>query len=417
MGIWDKLRGAFGSERAREPSETPKNIFAREVEAVLRAAFPAASVERLPDVYGFRINRGHGDQALFLDNLFSETRDIDPQERRQRIQRLVRSTATPDIASMTWEEVRPKLVPLLRTPSLFSGLAGLEREKLPVSRPLAPLLVECLGVDSDDGISYVAPHVISAWGVQASDVFEAATKNARAYFVDDIGRFDSDAPYPIWHVARDDSYESSRLLVPGWLASFDDKVTGKPVAIVPHRSLLIVGGDGDERCLRRLIDTAKAEFGASPRGISPALYTTGEDGKIIPLVLPAGHHLATDVVVGHLTSAKFEYDTQKAHLDKQLGEDVFVASFVGLQDKDGLAFSYSTWSKGVPTLLPRTDRVALNLAPGQKEPDVIHVRWDALTEVAGSHLVREPGLDPPRWRTNSWPDDTTLAKLRARAIT
>ena len=165
--------------------------------------------------------------------------------------------------------------------------------------------------------------MIAKWGVQASDVFAAAAENGQGNFVDDIEPFDPQAPYPIWHVARDDSYESSRILVPGWLASFADKVNGRPVAIVPHRSLLIVGGDGDERCLRRLIDSAKGEFEASPRRISPALYTVDHDGMVIPLALPVGHPLAADVAVGHVMAAIAEYEVQKAQLEQHLREEVF----------------------------------------------------------------------------------------------
>lgn len=74
------------------------------------------------------------------------------------------------------------------------------------------------------------------------------------------------------HVARDDSYEPCRLLVPGWLASFEDKINGSPIAIVPYRSLLIAGRYRDERCLQRLIDSAEGEFEASPGRIALARY-------------------------------------------------------------------------------------------------------------------------------------------------
>jgi hypothetical protein len=269
-------------------------------------------VERGADGFCLVVERGSAKQTMFLDNMFAETRDMSPEQRREHIGRLVRSGDAPDATAMTWEEVRPRLASLLRTPSLFGGVPQFVGDRLPISRPFAPLLIECVGVDSDDGIGYVAPHMIDMWGVSESDVFAAATGNGREYFVDDVAPFDTQAPYPIWHVARDDSYESSRLLVPGWLASFADKVNGRPVAIVPHRSLLVDGGDGDERCLRRLIDSAKSEFGASPRGISPALYTTNDHGQVVPLSFPPAHPLATDVAVGHVMLAVTEYDHQTA---------------------------------------------------------------------------------------------------------
>ena len=415
MGLWGKVRKVFGSgEDAATAPATPQQLLATEMEAAIRGAFPEATVRPAPETLGLLVTRpGHTEQTVFLDNVFAETRDMGPEQRRERLARFVRSLDTPDATAMSWDEVRPKLAPLLRTPTLFGGsLPRLTGDRVPIHRPFAPFLVECVGIDSEVGIAYVAPHMLAGWGVHATEVFDAAVENGRGYFTSDVEPFDPQAPYPLWHVARDDSYESSRLLVPGWLASFAGKVTGRPVAIVPHRSLLIIGGDGDERCLRRLIDSAKGEFQASPRNISPALFTVDDEGKVVPLVLPAGHPLAADVAVGHVMAAMAEYDLQKAQLE-HLEEDVFIASYKGLKGDDGSVYSYTTWSRGVPSLLPETDQVVLGLAPGQKGGEILRVPWQVLMEIAGGCLAREPDLDPPRWRTTGWPEETVIAKLRA----
>jgi hypothetical protein len=320
----------------------------------------------------------------------------------------------PDATKMAWNEVRPKLAPLLRTPSLFGSLPKLD--KRPLHRPFLPFLIECIGVDSDHGIAYAAPHMLEAWGVKAPDAFAAATENGRAYFVDDVAPFDPQAPYPLWHVARDDSYESSRLLVPGWLASFAGRVKGRPVAVVPHRSLLIVGGDGDERCLRRLIDTAKGEFQASPRGISPALYSVDDEDAVVPFVLPSDHPLAPDVAIGHVVLAMAEYNRQQQHLQAQIGNDIYVAPYKAVHADEGRVISYSIWSRGIPSLLPRTDEVALLVAPGDKHGEVLRVPWRALVDAVGVCLVQETDMDPPRWRATRWPEDGVLHKLRAVAV-
>jgi hypothetical protein len=417
MGIFDKVRQAFGAGHATPEPPSPRDLFAAAVEQAVRQVPSVTSVSRSPEGFGLLVERVGKKQSLFLDNVFAETRDMSPEQRRERIVRFVRSMDTPDATAMSWEEVRPKLAPLLRTPALFGGLAEVVGDKLPIHRPFAPFLIECVGVDSENGISYAAPHMIARWGVPPSDVFAAAREMGRAYFTDDVGPYDPEAPYPLWHVARDDSYESSRLLVPGWLASFAGKVNGRPVAIAPHRSLLVVGGDGDERCLRRLIDSAAAEFRASPRGISPALYTVDDDGTVVPLVLPTGHALAGDVAVGHVMLAMSEYEAQKAQLDRRLGEDVFVASFQGLKSPEGKVISYTTWLKNVASLLPRTDQVFLGLGAGGNGKEVLRVPWPALMDVAADCLSQEPGLDPPRWRTKGWPTEEAIAELRAVAIT
>jgi hypothetical protein len=289
-------------------------------------------------------------------------------------------------------------------------------DKQPIRRPFGPFLVECVGIDSDEGIGYVAPHLLSKWNVQASDVFAAATENARTYFVDDVASYDPSAPYPLWYVARDDSYESSRLLVPGWLASFSGRVRGRPVAIVPHRGLLVVGGDDDQACLRRLIDSAKAEFEASPRSISPALFTTDAGGKVVPLVLPPVQPLAADVAVGHHMMAMAEYTAQQRQFEERSSGDLFVAPYNAVREKAGGTFSYTTWTKDVPSLLPRAERVALVFDPHRKHGDVLWLPWQILVETVGDCLAAEPDMDPARWRTIRWPSSEITARLRATTI-
>jgi hypothetical protein len=43
----------------------------------------------------------------------------------------------------------------------------------------------------------------------------------------------ADASGPLQIVASSDTYESSRLVVPAWLASFRSKGEGEPVGIIP----------------------------------------------------------------------------------------------------------------------------------------------------------------------------------------
>jgi hypothetical protein len=419
MSVWGKARQVLGSGTGSAQPASPRELFAAEVEAAIRAAPSIVSVRRNPDAFGFLVTReGRKEQMLFLDNAFAETRDMAPEQRSQRIARLVRSMYTPDTSTMSWQEARPRLAPLLRTTSLFVGGPGIgdDLAKHPLRRPFVPFLIECVGLDSDDAISYVSPHSVAEWNVQSADVFAASIENALAYFQGDVGPYDRDAPYPIWHVSRDDSYESSRLLVPGWLASFAGRVKGRPVAIVPERSTCIVGGDSDERCLRRLIETAKAEYEASPRRISPALYGLDGEGKVCPLVLPKGHALAADTAVGHILMAIGEYGPQQQQLEKLLGKEVFIGRYTGLKGPDGSVFAYTKWSKGVPALLPKADQVAFEVAPQDETGEMFRVPWQAVLEIAGEHLVQEPDLDPPRWRTTGWPDDSTLSKLRAVAV-
>jgi hypothetical protein len=220
----------------------------------------------------------------------------------------------------------------------------------------------------------------------------------------------------LWHVSRDDSYESSRLLLPGWLASFATKVKGRPVAIAPHRSFVLVGGDGDEACLERLIETARREYEASPRNVSPGLYTVDAGGAVVPLVLAGDHRLASQVALGHVLLASTEYQAQQQSLQQKYGDDLFVASYRGVQLEGGELLSYTTWTEGVASLLPQADQIAFVIDPGGAAPRAFRVPWRLAAARVGDCLVLEPGIDPPRWRTARWPAPAILAELEGDAL-
>jgi hypothetical protein len=113
MSLWGKVRGIFGSNPAAAAQASPRDLLAAEVEAALRAMPAVASVGPTPDAYGLIVAHGGKQKTLFLDNLFDETRDLAPEQRRERIARLLRNLDAPDRDAMSWEEVRPKPAPLL----------------------------------------------------------------------------------------------------------------------------------------------------------------------------------------------------------------------------------------------------------------------------------------------------------------
>jgi hypothetical protein len=290
-----------------------------------------------------------------------------------------------------------------------------------------PFLIACVGLDSDTSTEFVTPKMLRAWTVDQAQVFSIAneTLTEHAAAEEDVEVFDASAPYPMFHVSRDDSYEASRLVLPGWLASFRGRVRGNPVAIVPERSFVVIGGDDDDACLARLIDTADRQYESSPRKISPALYTLDASDRVVPLVLDRGHPLADRVRLGHLVLAASEYGIQKEVLDEAASGDAddadddtsdfaFPASFKVFQLKDSSDVSRASWSEGVTTLLPETDEVSLVERPTDPEPRVTVVPWAQLVASLSDCLAQEPNLEPRRWRTIAWPDAEAIERLRNR---
>jgi uncharacterized protein YtpQ (UPF0354 family) len=407
MALWSRIKSMLGKSEASEP--TAEELFTAEVEAVLAASPHVTAVRRGPD-FSLLVERANGPQTLFLANIYAETRDLSPAERAMRIQRFAAIAESVDQdVDLSWDEARERLVPVLRSATVFQSFAA---EKAPLRRPFLPFLIECVALDSDASMSFVNRGHADKWGVDAAAIFEAAQANAARYFgEDDVARYPGGSQH--WHVARDDSYETSRLLLHGWLAGFAGRVAGRPVAIVPSRSRLIVGGDGDEAGLRELIEGAQREFSAAARRLSPVLYTVDDDGRVIPLALPPTHPLANDVALKQLVFASYEYGAQQEYLQQAVGDDTFVASMTAIQRDDGSTFSYTTWAEDVPSLLPRADLIFF---AGEGDAKAFGVPWARVIDLVGDCLCLEPGHDPPRWRTDRWPDAVTLEKLRADAV-
>ena len=105
-----------------------------------------------------------------------------------------------------------------------------------------------------------------------------------------------------------------------------------------------------------------------------------------------------------------EYNEQKDILDKlhqKTGEDVFVASYSAMENKEnGKLSSYSVWGKNVLTLLPKTDSVAFI----QENAEPIMAEWDRVVEMVGN-LIEPLDMYPPRWKVSGFPTEEQLALI------
>jgi hypothetical protein len=410
----------FPPPSRQAPGVDPRGFFAREAEAVVRECLDLSEVHHDPARFALIFTTGTGEKCFSLLNVFNETRDLLPEKRRERIAFFARASEEhEDATESAWPVAAPRLVPLLRPVSVESALLMANtggRSPNLASRPFLPFLRACLAMDNPSSTTFVRTDTLAGWNVSLDTALGRAVENfTRLEANHSVESYDPSVAYPIWHVTANDSYEASRLLLPGWLAAFNGNVRGRPVAIVPERGQLIVAGDGDDDAIDRLLRTADREFIASPRRISPGLYTVDRSGRVVPYFSCASHALAARTRLAHLKLALHEYELQIPALQEQIkakGLDLCVASYQAL-DTDAIGpLSVTMWIKGGDSLLPITDFVALDRKDGS--PSRL-VPWAAVTAYAWAHL--QPwGSDPPRMRTLGWPDDTVLRQLEAHTV-
>lgn len=180
MGVFDIFRKPKAAPPLAPPD--PCEVFAHEVEFALRADSQVTAVERIAGEFALRVKRGDDESTVFLHNVFAETRELSPEIRAERIRAFL--ATFPAEREWEWEEARPNLLVAVRG-SMYGSGPGPTGEMMPAR-----------------AARVFAPHLD----------------------------------------ATEDVYASSRLVVPGWLASMKDRVEGRPLAIIPER-----GGSGSPR--------------------------------------------------------------------------------------------------------------------------------------------------------------------------
>jgi hypothetical protein len=384
----------------------PKARFAKQVLAeVNRCGVEEAWVDQAEFAIGYRRSSGDEPGWVFLSNVYAESQGLDRGAVRHNIERLVQTVLNAPELPQTWAAARVCLRPVIRGATFGLG-AG---EHTLLSRPLLPFLSEMVVIDTPVSMAYVLDRHLAEWAVTPEEVFAAARHNLAALTgPPDQGARDD--PRLIRFVDDGDGYFVSRLLVPGWLASFATPFGGRPVAFMPANNHLLIATTGSE-ALPGLLELAEKEFNEEPRSISPKAYTVDVTGQLIEYPAELEHtkqlHRSATIL------AASEYGTQKHRLEQRFeksGVDIFVASFAVMQRPDESLFSVATWGCGVDTLLPRADYVAF-----ADDHDRFFAEWETVESMV--ELPVAEGFHPPRHRVTSWPEQSIVDALKRRAVT
>lgn len=360
----------------------------------------------------FRIR--HGDGSYFnLHNAFRDYQNADKAQKSAVLTGYVSTLLEAGRKTETvFDNVKAQLRPVIR------NLAMLEEIRLEharkngdkqydyVSQPLGRDCVILLAVDSPESTATLTNGPEAHWGVTMEEAVKISIENLRDTTNEAFGEIIPGLYAGEWA----DGYDTSRVLLPDVLQRVP--VKGRPVFMVPSRDVLMVTGDKDEQGIRQMVELA---FQALERGraVSTDIYTY-EGRDIIPFNCDDDGVSSRLVTLEHLL-LQSNYANQKELLDKlnlEKGIDIFVASYNLFQmaDQPNQTVSMSAWTKGVLTLLPKTDRVALVEPVEGGEATVKTVSWSELESELGDLLATEAGY-PRRYRTLGFPSVEQLNRL------
>jgi hypothetical protein len=405
MGLLDRFFGKPG-----------KDQFARLMADAIRAAGETTPLRY--DAARFQlVAQGEGSNLFKLANVYSEYCAAPKAKRPELIRRFSRSWfAHRRELPATLDDAAPDLLPSVRARSYFElNQLQLEAQGMGSAdwpyRPLAGHLGVGLVYDLPDSIVQLQQHHLDEWHVSFEEALDSALRNLGE--VSDK-QFESPAP-GVWRSPWRDNHDAARLLLVDALRQYE--VQGDLVAMVPNRDTVLLTGSEDEDGLVELAELGAEALGQTRSISGLALRLEGDEWQ--PFLPEPGHPAYTQLRTLWVKSRAGDYQDQGEllrALHEKSGEDIFVASFSAVQSRDsGELHSYSVWSEGVDTLLPRTDEVFF-FRPGadQASGEIVAAGpWERVQEVAGSLLVLQD-LYPERYRVQEFPTADQLATIGLR---
>jgi uncharacterized protein YtpQ (UPF0354 family) len=370
----------------------------------------ARDVSYEPEHFTLKVGRTSG--TVFLDNAYEIYCKAGRRERDALLHRFCSSWGATHEVPGDFGSVRPFLMPVIRQTSFFSLIElGLQSQNLDAAKlacpkmPVASSLVVCLAYDTEDTIQHVSQETFDKWGVTFEEAITEATSNLREKT--NPNGMTEEVP-GLFRSRWADSYDAARMLLTDLIARLP--VSGEPVAFIPNRDQLWVGGKRDIRTIKALLMVGEqAHFVSYP--ISPDLFVLNE--RVWQVYVPEDANVLASLQELRRHRRAVDYQQQKDALEtiyKASGTDVFVASYSVFPRNDGSRYSTCVWSRGVDSLLPEAEFVILLLDKDKK--DHVLLPWETVLSELGGFMEEQPGILPKRYRVRSFPKEELIARLR-----
>ncbi|CAN5836553.1 hypothetical protein BH11MYX3_BH11MYX3_12950 [soil metagenome] len=350
-----------------------------------------------------------GNLKIQTGNLYMEYVALPPEERDAALAKVASTMSDwSDPKELSSADARLHMRPVVRAGMYFD--LEVQAGKLAdssgraMSEPIGAATGIGIGIDSADSIMVATDKQLASWKMSFDEAKAVALQNLRALDL----KFEKVAP-GVWSSSQHDNYDSSRLLLVDEITRLG--MAPPVVALIPNRDTLLLASGKDAKGLLAMADLAEKAI-EEPRPIHtvPLCLANKRWTECAPDVTPkvkARYQSMTALAWQSL------YAEQHDSLQTLVGDEVFVAKLTAIQEKDGdRVATYATWTRTVPTLLPRAQFIAfIDLDADEKAKMIGLVPWDKAMAMAGERVQRDR-RSPPRWATSTYfPTTAELAKL------
>lgn len=385
--------------------------FARLMTKALLSEGYEKSIEYDEDTFSLILDK---QSRLFLGNVYSEYVDSHYSERKFILNKYAIATITLNQAPVipqSFEEGKSHLLPRIRNNAYYQYNDMMMRadgiNRLPfLYKPFTHHLCVELCYDMKHSTCAIAEEHLSKWGIGFNDVFMIAKDNMWSISNEDFNEVHPGVYLSPWQ----DAHDASRMILHDLIWQY--KVKGDPVITVPDRDHLLLTGSEDLQGLEALAALTKEVIQNTNRHITGQAYRL--EGTTWKPFMPGADHPAYAGLreVRSLSRYKY-YDNQKAAMEKLQPEEFgehFVASILYCQDKNSQSeFTLCAWSDA-PTLLPRTDRIALSNPDAEVEGLVVN--WEDAEKIVGHLMKQRKDLIPTRYEVNELPSTAQMQQLK-----
>ena len=393
--------------------------FLRVVEKHVRALPGVLGTERIADDFALHISVPDREQptVFYLQHLWNEIQGFDSQARSARITHYVTALLgdRPEVPSDR-EELLERLRPVLRGLHAVNSVPG---QKL-LWRPALEHLAEILVVDAPQTMSFVQQSSLAAARITPELAFARARENLRQRTpkVELAGEL---AQKGMLLLKFGDDYESSRLLLPEWLAHCAAQVESPLLMAAPERDTLVLCIENDRESINGFAKRVQEHFEKASRGISPAIYTLSPTGNVNPYRPGNDHPARAALELGHkkleLATHQNQSEALATEMPPELAGARVLAFRVSQPSGNRPAFSWCEWSGSHPMLMPMTDYVVV---PGRsrwlRRPEKWWLRGAEFRSWLGAACQPVPALHPPLLLVTRGPQARDAGWLRQCAI-
>ena len=366
----------------------------------------------VPDQFQIRIE-GDASHVLNLHNAYHDYCQAPRSRHDELLMKYTASLSLPQIAP-TFALAKAHLMPSVRgrgQVEYIRLMTQMQDDASPfedLSQAFSDDAVVMLVYDTEHSIATLLPGQLQDWGVDVPTAMAVALDNLRDRTSDRFTDLGDGVVMGEWG----DAFDTARILLPD--LAYRANVGSDPVMMIPTRGCFLLTAGNNALGQRKMVALANESIDNDGRFVSSGMYAI-RDGKVVACQ-PQDEEAAR--LLGQLQrhSLSGDYHSQqelldKLHQSKQL--DIFVPTYQLLENKaDQRLTSCCTWVKGVDSLLPKTDWVALVIPNDDPEKVVTKMLTWADVMAIGGNLLEEVEGYPVRYRVKGFPPEDKLAQAK-----